>query len=221
MYMMKNIRTGYEWRTSLNDNLEKNTKDIIIDVMHSITAVGSDFEEYPDKYLTESDARCFLFNEFMRNHSFNRVSPTQDNSQSIPLHTEVRWYGNEGKLKYRSDIVIIETADLRTQDKIMKLPSKGFAFNKFNAIIEIKLRRSNGERDGNFIKKIEYDVEKLIEIEKEVADVGNLEYALFIFILDKKNKNGSMYNLINGKFFGIKKKYNPFRDLFICYFASP
>jgi hypothetical protein len=152
----------------------------------------------------------------------NKLSRTkdEDGSKSIPLHTEVRWYGNEGKLPYRSDMVIIETADLRTSDEYLNLPSKGFGFNKFNAIIEIKLRRVNGETDAEFMKKIKRDVKKLIKIENHVNGAVDLEYASFIFILDKKNRNGSMDNFINDIFFGNGKKYKQGRDLLICYFEA-
>jgi hypothetical protein len=223
MDFIYNVKYGYmrerEEFASLSHYLNNNTNNIIVDAMNSIIAIGRDFMQYPDKYLTESDVRCFLFNEFMHHPSFNSLSSTSDGSQSIPVHTEVRWYGNEGKLKYRSDMVIIETSDLITKGKFFKLPSKGFGFNKFNAIVEIKLRRSNGENYGSFIKKIEYDIEKLIKIEKDVAEANILSYASFVVILDKKNENNNMHNLIEHKFLTLEK-YHPEMDLFIYYARS-
>jgi hypothetical protein len=221
MYFIHNIKYKYEneGNSSLSYYSNNNTKKIIENIQDSIMAVVSDFMEYPDKYLTESDVRCFLFNKLMDNDLLNCPMPTSDRSKSIPVHTEVRWYGNEGKLKYRSDMVIIETPDLITKgNKVFMLPSKGFGFNKFNAIIEIKLRRTNGESDRNFIEKIKYDVEKLIRIENDVVKAGT-QYASFVFILDKKNENNNMHNLIENEFF-THQKYHPEMDLFICY-ASP
>ena len=171
MDMIKNIRTengpsNYYSKLSVRDIIEK-TKSLI-------EKTGRDFEKFPGKYLTESDARCFLYYNMMtcdidnsephiaRNNlihtdnPFNRLSRTKDEggSESIPLHTEIRWYGNERRLKYRSDMVIIEVPDLRTDIAMgLPLPSKGFGFTKFNAIIEIKLRRVNGETDAHFMKK--------------------------------------------------------------------
>jgi hypothetical protein len=235
--MIKNIKTGNE---SLSDYSNQAVENIIETTKSLIEKTGRDFEKFPGKYLTESDARCFLYynmmtcdidnsephiarNNLNTDNPFNRLSRTKDEdvSKSIPLHTEIRWYGNEGRLKYRSDMVIIEVPDLRTDTAMsLPLPSKGFGFNKFNAIIEIKLRRVNGETDAEFMKKIKLDVKKLIEIENHVKGAVDLEYASFIFILDKKNRNGSMDNSINDIFFGNGEEYKPDRDLLICYFGS-
>ena len=85
-----------------------------------------DFEKYPDKYLTEEDVRGFLVSNLLKHSEFNALQDTSDNSKSISLHSEVRWYGYSGKLKYRSDIVIIDVASLKAKDGMFKLPSKGY-----------------------------------------------------------------------------------------------
>lgn len=148
----------------------------------AIVNLINDFKNYPDKYLTESDVRCSLVNELMKNPEFNKIQNTEDNSKSIPLHTEVRWYGHSGRLKWRSDIVIIDVNSLRVKRDIFRLPSKGFGFNKPKAIIEIKLRRINGESNSAFISKIKQDINKLNRIRAEI--VGN--YFCGLVILDKK-----------------------------------
>lgn len=150
----------------------------------AIKSIISDFKKYPDKYLTESDVRCCLVGELVRIPEFNQLQDTEDGSKSIPIHTEVRWYGQSGKLKWRSDIVILDVKNLRVKSHdLFKLPSKGFGFNQPRAIIEIKLRRINGESNSTFIVKVNRDIEKLRCIRREVW--GN--YFCGLVVLDKKS----------------------------------
>ncbi|MFA5157881.1 MAG: hypothetical protein WC451_01655 [Patescibacteria group bacterium] len=148
----------------------------------AIEKIISDFKEYPDKYLTEDDVRCFLFNELMKIDEFSLPIHTSDNSKSITVHSEVRWYGNSGKLKWRSDIVIVDVSTLRVKNDIFKLPSKGFGFNRPKVIIEIKLRRINGESDNGFINQIRKDLDKVSKIKQEIS--GN--FISCLLVLDKK-----------------------------------
>ena len=147
-----------------------------------IENIINDFKLYPDKYLTESDVRCFLFNALMKINEFSELRDTSDGSKSTSVHTEVRWYGESGRLKWRSDVVILEVSNLRVKNGLFKLPSKGFAFNQPLAIIEIKLRRENGDTDNVFIKKIQEDIDKLKEIKGQVTG----EYSCYLIVLDKK-----------------------------------
>jgi len=148
----------------------------------TIRSLIANFTKYPDKYLTESDVRCFLFNKLMLNNEFSELRDTSDGSKSTSVHTEVRWYGKFNKLKWRSDVVILNVSTLKVKDGFFKLPSKGFGFNKPQAIIEIKLRRINGDSDNAFIKKIQEDIDKLNEIKEQVEG----EYPCFLIIFDKK-----------------------------------
>ena len=93
----------------------KNIENIILNLIE-------DFKSYPDKYLTESDVKCALVSELMKIPEFNRLYATEDGSKSIPIHSEVRWYGQSGRLKWRSDIVIIDVGTLRVKNGIFKIP---------------------------------------------------------------------------------------------------
>lgn len=127
------------------------------------------FERYPDVFLTEQDVRSNLFADLLRN-GFCAIRPTEDDSRSIELHSEIRWYGREEpKLTCRSDIVILDPASLiTTASDDLELPLKQFGFNKFSTIIELKLRRSNKESDNSFLGRIREDIEKLEKIQTYV-----------------------------------------------------
>jgi hypothetical protein len=140
-----------------------------------------EFKLFPEKFLTEEDARSFLYSLLLRD--FGDIRTCEDSTKSIPIHCEVRWYGNSGKLKYRSDIVIIDTSTLRTDYRSFnKYPSKGYGFNKPVAIIEIKLRRRIRESDKSFKAKIINDRKKLNKIREEIGH----EFSTYIIAFDKK-----------------------------------
>lgn len=141
-------------------------------------------------FLTEDDVRCRLF-YFLHAELYN--------DKTASIHSEVRWYGNTGgnMLKYRSDIVIIDKQDLVTTDHLFELPSKGYGFNKYYSIIEIKLRRSNCKSTKSKHNEIiQKDIEKLLEIKNKTIEYeieGEKEY--FVIAFDKKEKEKLLLNI--------------------------
>lgn len=162
------------------------------------------FLDFPNLFLTEEDIRCHLFSELLRVPQFSLKHKTSDGSFSIPIHSEVRWYGASNKLKYRSDIVILDPGDLRVMETKLKLPTKGYAFNYFWAIIEIKLRRKNGKSDNQFLKDIIKEKEKLISINEEIIYKDRAYYCVLCFDkkkdISKQIKKIKDDNLINLKY---------------------
>ncbi len=143
-------------------------------------------------FLTEDDVRCRLF---------VNLQQALSSEENIGIHSEIRWYGGNPngrqKLKYRSDLVIIDEIDLQTTDKILPLPSKGYGFNKYYAIIEIKLRRPNDKNsDNKYNQIIQRDIDKLKEIKERTAqysDTTNKKF--FVIAFDKKRNRKLLYNL--------------------------
>ena len=149
----------------------------------SIRKLSDDFVRFPNKYLTEDDVRIHLCKLLLGR--FGKIKPTNDRDKSISLHTEVRWYG-KGKLKYRSDIVLIDVATLDVK-KTFTLPSKGYGFDVPKAIIELKFRRPNGKSDRAFKKSIKHDYDKLAKIRKELPEALSAFFC-WIIAFDKKKK---------------------------------
>src|SRR5580692_9135573 len=120
------------------------------------------FRQFPHVFLTEEDIRSHLFSELSQHPRLKATVRTSSNSFSSPLHAEVRWYGRSRTLHYRSDIVILDPSDLRTDDEgELHLPSKGYGFNNFWVIIELKLRRTNGESDAQYLRKIRTELQRM------------------------------------------------------------
>jgi hypothetical protein len=169
---------------------------LLIDLIErEIDKIIKDFNTDPDIFLTEEDVRCHLVSRFLKHKQFSQLSATADDTQSIPIHTEVRWYGKNKNLKYRSDIVCFDTSSLRTK-KELGLPSKGYVFDTFNAVIELKLRRMNNRSDKKYISMIDEDFSKLKTLIREVEDVKNARYYLLCF--DKKKDISSYLTKYRG-----------------------
>jgi hypothetical protein len=143
--------------------------------------------------LTESDVVCALYRNLLIYPEIGQIEETKDHSTSIPIHVEVRWYGSSGKLKYRSDIVIVDVSTLEVKKGKFRLPSKGYAFDKPLAIIEVKFRRINGESDKQYLAKLIKDLDKLKKIQHEM----NCEYPSYLIALDKKGNSSIVSNQIN------------------------
>jgi len=153
------------------------------------------FIRNPDVFLTEEDLRCYLFMLLQQTLDVNKlIFNTTDQSKSTPTHTEIRWYGEFRKLKYRSDIVILDPRTLRTTDKMMRLPSKGYGFNSFWAVVELKLRRINGKSDNQFLKEIKNELYKLGKIKEETKDNNRHQAEYYLLCFDKKQDIDSRIN---------------------------
>lgn len=164
----------------------------------ALNSLKESFINNPDIFLTEEDIRCHLFMLLYQKLNINKlIFNTVDQSKSIPTHTEIRWYGNSRKLKYRSDIVILDPRTLRTTDKIMELPSKGYGFNNFWAIIELKLRRINGKSDNQFLKEIKSEFNKLRQINEEIKYNNKYQAEYYLLCFDKKKDISFRINNFN------------------------
>ena len=177
-----------------------NPQEVQSAIEAAIEATRQLFRTKPDYLLTEEDLRCRLFQKFQDHPCLIQEAKTQDGTLSVPLHAEVRWYGN-GRLKCRSDLVALRVGSLKTRNGPFELPSKGFGFNRFDAVIELKLRRKRGESDNVFIKKIREDVDKLLKVKEQTRD-GNQGAKFYVVVFDRKT------NIQNLK----RKVKNPFPD---------
>ena len=189
---------------NLQEKIRRERKDnmseqIFTQINTALKSLKESFIQNPDIFLTEEDLRCNLFLLLQQKVNVCRmIFNTRDQSQSIPTHSEIRWYGNSGKLKHRSDIVILDPTTLRTTDKKMKLPSKGYGFNSFWAIIELKLRRINGKSDNQFLKEIENEFNKLREIKEETKyNNKHSEAEHYLLCFDKKKDISNRFSHLN------------------------
>ncbi|MDD5226606.1 MAG: hypothetical protein PHV97_05435 [Candidatus Omnitrophica bacterium] len=154
------------------------------------------YKHYPDQFLTEEDIRSFIVAELLKQENLSAIQPTCDGSWSIPIHSEIRWYGARHNLRYRSDIALIDPTDLSTKDGALSLPSKGYGYNNFWAVIEIKLRRTNGCSDNQFLKLIQKEIEKAVRVRDEAKQFNSHRATYHLLFFDKKaDISNSLINL--------------------------
>ena len=147
---------------------------------NAIKETENKFIKSPGIFLSESDMRCHLFNSLYKNVGLSKEKKSKDGKTSIDLHTEIRWYGN-GSRRLLSDIVVVDAKDLvTTESATLKLPSKGYRFNLFHAIIELKLRR--GRSDKRLLDEIKRDINKIKIVRDEVQE----SFLSYIIVFDKK-----------------------------------
>jgi hypothetical protein len=167
-------------RENIDVNMHTEIKTVIQNTVRDFVN-GADISDF----LTEDDLRCHLFAE---------LKTALAEYDSASLHAEVRWYGSrnpegEKQLLYRSDIVVIdkETLDNPIGEDIFNIPSKGYAFDSYFAIIELKLRRPNN-RDSNakYQQVVEDDINKLIHIKDRTSLSHNPIFLSVVF--DKKRQ---------------------------------
>ena len=152
-------------------------------IENAIERVKQKFIRTPHIFLTEDDLRCNLYSELIKEDSLCEIIKTEDGNDSIPIHAEVRWYGENKKLKTRSDLVILDVSQLITSHNGAQFPSKGYGFRGPMAVIEIKLRRPNGPSDNRWKRDLHCDLDKI----KELQTLVDAEAQYYLILFDKKS----------------------------------
>lgn len=189
-----------------------NNIEYIVD--EAISSLSEDFEENPNKYLTEEDMRIHLCFRLMPH--FGGIQETADGDSSIALHSEIRWWGF-GRRRDRSDIVILDVSSMNVTNEIVKeeyglglIPSKGYSAIRSLAAIELKFRRPGGPSDEKFIESIDIDIKKLRGIRRTIgARLDTPPLICRVVAFDKKsplqntnwasNEIGTAYKFANQK----------------------
>lgn len=164
--------------------MEPSRTQVINHLESSITELVTEFTRNPDVFLTEEDLRSHLVAKLLRNPSLSRPQRTQrQNVRSIPVHSEVRWYGTEDQPEhFRSDVVILNPRQLQTVDPVR---TKGYGFDAFYAVVELKLRRIIGCTDKGYKGLITKDFNRLKGMIDNRVDQTPRYYLL---CFDKKNE---------------------------------
>ncbi len=152
-----------------------------------------DFQEVKGLILTEDDLKCQLYSRLLRNPNFSLPRETNEcNVLANSIHTEVSWFDDNGKLKIKPDITILEPSSLsifRALDGL-PLPSKQFNFDGKAIVFELKfVRDPNGITDTIFIKEILKDYKKIRKLYGKLDNqgAGHQIYCFFV-VFNKTNQ---------------------------------
>lgn len=155
-------------------------------VMKHLKKMKSDFENNPFNFLSEDDVKCHLFMKLFKEFKFSKLKKTEDDQSISPLHSEVRYFNEQGKLLFQVDISAIDPQYANVYSKRVKegrkrpMLAKRYEFDKSHFSIEIKLNK--GVWSKNYTYKIwEKDLQKLRDIKSR-----NSTMFCFSLLLDRR-----------------------------------
>jgi len=147
-------------------------------ILEKLSEIELDFQENKGIILTECDLQCLLFHKIYELFAHNQET-FNPQIKGSPLHSEIKFFNENGKLFYQPDITIINPdsysiihsiEDFTIKDDRIKYKptsSKEFEFGGDAIIIELKFcRTKNGiTKVGSFkddLRKIK-KIKKLVE----------------------------------------------------------
>jgi hypothetical protein len=148
-----------------------------------IRELVAEFKNNPYNFFSESDVKCRLFMMLCRDGAISELKRTIDGKMISPLHSEVSYFNDKGKLLFHVDLSVIEpeTTDVYSTPATDGIRfSKGYRAGECYVAIEIKLNKI-------------FDKEKmLVAWEKDMRKLGNIRtrnpfLTCFSILLDKKN----------------------------------
>jgi len=99
-------------------------------------------------FLTEGDMHCYLYKLLSEIEIVSNLKESKDHRFTIPLHSEVSFFGENNKLSNRIDISVVgvSSMDLYSTDSTSEdRRSKGYEFDEANVAIELKLNKNGGK----------------------------------------------------------------------------
>ena len=141
----------------------RNANEISTMAYNELLRTADFITKNPNVILTEGDLQGHLFSNLLAVKSIGLLERTLDGKKSISLHSEVSYFGDNGKLENRVDLAVVDVADLDTYaDKERRNGGrygKSYAFEGSALAIELKVNRK-GSKDS--VKKgLEKDLIKL------------------------------------------------------------
>ena len=172
-----------------------------------IDAIESVFQKHKGYILTEDDLKCIVYSELKKIPQLGMFTETEDKGIfSIPIHTELSWYDDNGELSIIPDITILEPKSLSVlhynENKDVALPSKQYSFEGDAIIFELKFIRNKTGIIPNELAKIELDYIKINKLfDKFELNRKNNKVFAYMVVFNKTN-------LICEEFEKLKDKIN-------------
>ena len=139
-------------------------------IENNIRILAKEFSVNPYNFFSESDVKCWLFMRLYGNHSLSDPRTTIDNKLISPLHSEVSYFNDEGKLLFHVDLSVIDpmTTDVYSTSTTRGIRlSKGYNAGKCYVAIEIKFNKMHNRQ--KMLELWEKDLSKLENIKTRNA----------------------------------------------------
>ena len=177
------------------------TQNLKQKIEEKILQLNSDFLRVKGLLLTEADLKCNLFKKLTEIEEFNKEQKTEDTQiLSTPIHSELSWYNENGKLYIKPDLTIINPRNLTILHEYRNwkgnLPSKGCEFGGNSFIFELKFIRTKRLTLSKFKKEILKDFTKIKELFQKLDNEHNpLQIFCFFIIFTKTNEICSEFSI--------------------------
>jgi hypothetical protein len=182
-------------------------RDIFDKILEKLDELELEFQTNQGIILTEYDLQCLVFHKIYG--LFDHHQETfNSHIKGSPLHAEIKFFNEKGKLYYRPDITIIKPENYSIihsiaefvikEDKIKykSTSSKEFEFGGDSIIIELKFCR---EKTGiTKIDSFKADLSKIKKIKSLIErDSISKVYGIVAIFNKTDKKNGKMHDFIN------------------------
>lgn len=174
------------------------------DIIREIRNISDDYQKNQGLILSEDDLKCHIFRKiYDLIQDYHSMGTHDPNITGSPLHSEIRFYDEDGKLSLAPDITILDPGgmsikhgmSIRIKDNRLaygKLPTKSFEFKGKAIVIEIKFEKSMKGISEATIQKIRNDLGKfnrLMERHNRPSEDNNIFGIMVVFNkTDKCNK---------------------------------
>ena len=164
---------------------------IVMDHLHSkinatIERLARDYRDAPGIILTEDDLKCLLVSRLLEIPELRCPRRTADHQVfGTMVHTEVSWFDENGELRIKPDITILNPRKLSIFHNLRRglpLPRKGFNFAGSSIIFELKFIRGRAGVTRACLRDIEGDLAKVLRLFDRLSlhDIENELYCFFV-----------------------------------------
>lgn len=183
-------------------------EDLIRRIVRAISDLEYEYRRNQGLILSEADLECLIFQRLSRLLP-NKLPTADDGITGSPLHAEINFFDENGNLRLRPDITILEPKQMsikratafRIKDGRLaygRLPSKGFEFHGRVIVIEIKFYKSKAGIQPKNIKKIKADIDKILRLRRLNRPYGDDNIFGIMVVFNKTNRvHSSFHTFLN------------------------
>ena len=158
-------------------------------IEQKIEQLASEYRNAPATILTEDDLQCLLVDRLLDVPELSLVKPTRDaDVRGTMVHTEVSWFDENGRLRIKPDITILEPSNLSIfhGSDGCSLPRKGFTFDGRAVIFELKLIRGRSGVTKRSVAAIRRDLDKITRLLTKLENEGVANHVFCYFVVFSK-----------------------------------
>jgi hypothetical protein len=174
----------------MNETINYRADDYARIAAQCIKQLSAEFRENPYDFFSESDVKCRLIMTLLQHKAISSPKQSFDKKLISPLHTEVSYFDDEGRLFFHVDVSAVDPAYTNVYSNLrtgrIKL-SKGYRADVCYFAIELKMNKQKKKK--RMLEMWEKDMAKLVNIRTR-----NRFLTCFSVLFDKKPNNAITEN---------------------------